>query len=239
MTRITIFQPHPECPPDRLAEWLPDVDCGTVRLWEEPVPQASSWGDGAVVLGGPLSAHDAARHPGIGDLAEGLREAVGAGLPVLAICLGHQILAAALGGRVSVGDRRSRERGAQSIVLLDSCACDPVLGRLHESTALGDGGVIAYQCHDDAVAELPAGATLLASSQACPVQAFRLGNALGVQFHPEATPERMLMWRARDGMADPGFIRGIEAVDPRVAASGSLIVRAFAAQCAAHERVAV
>jgi len=52
MTRITIFQPHPECPPDRLAEWLPDVDCGTVRLWEEPVPQASSWGDGAVVLGG-------------------------------------------------------------------------------------------------------------------------------------------------------------------------------------------
>ena len=186
-----------------------------------------------------MGAHDAARHPWIGDLAEGLREAVGAGLPVLAICLGHQILAAALGGRVSVGDRRSRERGAQSIVLLDSCACDPVLGRLHESTALGDGGVIAYQCHDDAVAELPAGATLLASSQACPVQAFRLGNALGVQFHPEATPERMLMWRARDGMADPGFIRGIEAVDPRVAASGSLIVRAFAAQCAAHERVAV
>ena len=60
-----------------------------------------------------------------------------------------------------------------------------------------------------------------------------------MQFHPEATPERMLMWRARDGMADPGFIRGIEAVDPRVAASGSLIVRAFAAQCAAHERVAV
>lgn len=111
MTRITIFQPHPECPPDRLAEWLPDVDCGTVRLWEEPVPQASSWGDGAVVLGGPMGAHDAARHPWIGDLAEGLREAVGAGLPVLAICLGHQILAAALGGRVSVGDRRSRGTG--------------------------------------------------------------------------------------------------------------------------------
>jgi len=71
MTRITIFQPHPECPPDRLAEWLPDVDCGTVRLWEEPVPQASSWGDGAVVLGGPMGAHDAARPPGVGGLAGG------------------------------------------------------------------------------------------------------------------------------------------------------------------------
>jgi len=40
-------------------------------------------------------------------------------------------------------------------------------------------------------------------------------------------------------MPPPGLLRGIAAVAPRVAASGSLIVRAFAAQCAAHERVAV
>lgn len=104
-----------------------------------------------------------------------LRQAVADGKPVLGLCFGGQILAHALGGRVS--------RAPQ-----------PELGWYSVDSDLPDlippGPYV--QWHSDRF-EIPPGARQLARSERCP-QAFALGSALGLQFHPEATPEVVRRW---------------------------------------------
>ena len=79
-------------------------------------------------------------------------------------------------------------------------AADPVLGPVVQT--LGRV-VLAPSLHSDAITDLPAGATWLASSRSYPYQAFRIGSALGVQFHPEVSPERMAQWLADYDDEDP------------------------------------
>ena len=67
---------------------------------------------------------------------------------------------------------------------------DPVFGALPESFPV-------LQWHSDTF-DLPAGATLLASSQACPYQAFNVGSAYGLQFHLECPPELAETWNDID-----------------------------------------
>jgi len=94
------------------------------------------------------------------------------GLPILGVCYGHQVLAAALGGRVEAMDEY--EIGYREITRVGE---DELLAGVPETFT-------AFTTHSDAVTELPPGADLLAEND-CGVHAFRQGRSWGVQFHPE------------------------------------------------------
>jgi GMP synthase (glutamine-hydrolysing) len=141
----------------------------------EPLPVAGEVA-GLVVMGGPMGAHDDADHPWLAAERDLLATAVGRGVPVLGVCLGAQLLAAALGARVVPGP--APEIGLGTVTLTDDGLADPVLG-----PAGPDLPVLHW--HGDTF-DLPDGAVLLASSDRYRHQAFRLGTrAYGLQFHVE------------------------------------------------------
>lgn len=110
-----------------------------------------------------------------------IRKIVDAGIPVLGVCYGHQLLAHALGG--VVGDNpRGKEIGTVDIRLSPQGRQDPLFAGLPATFA-------AHACHTQSVLTLPPGSILLASSTMDPHHAFAVGrHAWGVQFHPEFSP---------------------------------------------------
>lgn len=143
---------------------------------------------GLVVMGGPMDA-DEAGHPGL--LAERrlLAAAVEADVPVLGVCLGMQLLALALGGELH--RRNGTEIGFAPVEVVHD---DPLLAPLGPTPSV-------LHWHNDAVG-LPDGATLLASSALTPVQAFRAGSAVGLQFHLEVDRTLLDLWLETPVMAD-------------------------------------
>ncbi len=190
-----------------LARWLPaaGLELDVVRPWRgDQRPTSTARWDALVVLGGFESAND--DDPGLREEEALLRSAVEAGLPTLGICLGMQLLATALGGEV----RRAAagEHGAASVRLTASAAGDPVLGGRPVGQPLG-----VLQSHDDEVTALPPGAELLATGDGCRVQAFRVGSALGLQFHPEADATLVAGWAVAAGRDPAADVAGLDAVD--------------------------
>jgi len=143
-------------------------------------------GDGCIVFGGYMGVHDEADYPYLRPLKAFLGEAVEAGLPVLGICLGGQLLAAALGGTVSAGCRG--EKGVCTLDLTPEGAADPLFAGLPSPFA-------AFEWHNDSFT-VPPQALHLAASAACPGQAFRWRNAWGLQFHPEVDRQIVGAWSA-------------------------------------------
>jgi GMP synthase-like glutamine amidotransferase len=109
-----------------------------------------------------------------------IMEALEARIPILGICLGHQLLAYWLGGKVIT----SRwEIGWLPVQVNEAGRADPLFGGLGEAFH-------AFLWHGDQITKLPDEAVLLASTERCPVQAFRLGDrpVWGVQFNPQYDP---------------------------------------------------
>jgi len=146
----------------------------------EAVPRSAGDAAGVVIMGGPMGVYESERHAHLLDEIALAADALRRGLPILGICLGAQILAAAAGARVYAG--AAKEIGWFPVTLSASGRLDPLLGVFPQET-------VFFHWHGDTF-DLPAGAVLLASSGLYPHQAFRLGaSAWGVQFHPEVTPE--------------------------------------------------
>ena len=172
-------------------DWLPDaaLDVHPIHPYlGHRVPTVVE-GDALIVLGGPMGAMDDDDSPWLPAVRQLLRSAVDDGVPTLGVCLGAQLLAAATGGYVQRGVA-GPELGLGTV---DVTVPDPLLltGRLP-----------VVQWHFDTITELPPGATLLASSSAYEVQAFRMGEvAWGLQFHVEATPSMVAEWARNDAAA--------------------------------------
>lgn len=116
--------------------------------------------------------------PWMRDAGAWLTRAVDAGVPVLGICFGHQLLAHALGGEVDYNPR-GVEVGTVEVTLADAAADDPLFSVLPKR-------LWAQLSHRQSVRALPPGATLLGASEMEPHQGFAFGPcAWGVQFHPE------------------------------------------------------
>jgi len=111
---------------------------------------------------------------------ERIMEALDAQVPILGICLGHQLLAHWLGGEVKTGQW---EIGWLPITTNEAAESDPLLAGLGETFH-------AFLWHGDQITKLPPGATLLASSEKCKVQVYRLDGlpVWGVQFNPQYDP---------------------------------------------------
>ncbi len=233
--RATILQPDSHVPIDRFGPWLASnrVLVRALPLWRTPMPTPDGLGDGVIVLGGRMSAHDQAEHAWIEPLKHLLVQLVDADVPVLAICLGHQILAEALGGTVGVADPGGGEHGAYQIYWTGMGRQDPLTARL----AVNATSLVA-ESHSDVVTALPRDATLLASSQQYRNQAFRVGSAVGVQFHPEASPELMGRWAELGGSSARDMRRAMQRQDSEISRNGRLLAQAFAGQLRARARAA-
>ncbi|WP_135665140.1 type 1 glutamine amidotransferase [Halorhabdus rudnickae] len=165
-----------------------------------PVPDSGEWTDDGVVISGSQTAvYD--DEPWIERTEAWVRQAVAADVPVLGICWGHQLLAQALGGRVEPMDRY--ELGYATI---DPVADDLLFDGIEDT-------FVAFESHSDAVIELPDNARLLAENERA-IQAFRVQNARGVQFHPEYDIEtaRWVVQNKEDELAAERFEQLLDSI---------------------------
>jgi GMP synthase (glutamine-hydrolysing) len=168
------------------------LDLERVELDEgDPLPDWRGYA-GTIVMGGPMGAYEDDAHPWLTAEKRMLREAVEAGHPVWGVCLGAQLLAAALGARVYPG--AEPEVGLLDVELTDAGVADPVF-------ATAPRRFPTLQWHGDTF-DLPEGATLLASSPAYENQAFVYARAYALQFHLEVPPELAAEWGEVPAYAD-------------------------------------
>lgn len=169
--------------PHRIADAFGDIPLRIVDVIDEhaPLPRPTEV-RGAVIMGGPMSVNDSEAHPRLEDEVAWIREGLALGTPMLGICLGSQLIARAAGADVAPGPRP--EIGWLPVEVSDPG--DPVLGPLAPMTTV-------LHWHGEAF-PLPPGATSLARSAITPCQAFRIGNAWGVLFHPEADEALVDEW---------------------------------------------
>jgi GMP synthase (glutamine-hydrolysing) len=159
------------------------VDVATARF---PLPQAASC-DLLVVLGGPIGVYDQQDYPFLKDELACISQRLQARKPILGICLGAQLMAAALGSRVYPG-----QQGAE-------IGWSPLQAAPDSDTPAGFApllapGVSVLHWHGDTF-DLPSGALPLASSALYANQGFAVGDfALGLQFHPEVTALGLERW---------------------------------------------
>lgn len=134
-----------------------------------------------VVLGGPIAAYDIEPYPVVSDMIAALKARINADRPTLGICLGAQLMAAALDARVYPGPK---EIGWAALDIED------VPGSPVDTLR----GLPVLHWHGDTF-DLPNGCTRLASTATCRNQAFMRGpNVLGLQFHPEVLARRFENW---------------------------------------------
>lgn len=223
---ITVIQPDVTVPVDYFQPWL--EECGhkvrIVKAQLEPIPSISDAGDGIVVLGGRMNVFDTDAHPHLNDIRRLIREAIDHNIPLFGICLGHQLLAEAMGGTVVVGSDQD-EHGPIQVTLNSDGRKDALLSSV--ARQFGDTFVAAAS-HNDCVTQAPHDAVVLASSPDCSIQALRLGSAFSVQFHPEVSPGTMCRWHTMDGGDENEMMAMLAPHQEAIAAAGKALAIAFA-----------
>ena len=190
---VLVVEHEDECPPALVGDWLTEAGCilEICRPYKgDEVPTLAPY-DGLLILGGPMGAHDDELYPWLRPVKQRVREARAARLPTLGICLGHQLIAVALGGLVEK-NRYGQQLGLLGVGWTDAAGTDVLMAPL----ATPRRGV---QWNDDVVTALPDGATLLAATGRDEVQVARYGPSMwGVQLHPEVDVAVLLPWAESD-----------------------------------------
>jgi GMP synthase-like glutamine amidotransferase len=151
-----------------------------------------------VVMGGPMSINDVDEYPWLAAEKRFIREVIGAGVPMLGICLGAQLIASALGAKVYPNSEKE-------------IGWFPIQGANHSD---GDpfrfpDEIDVFHWHGETF-DLPPGAVRLAQSEGCINQAFQLGaNVIGLQFHLETTVDsaRAIVENCRDELVEGKYIQ--------------------------------
>ena len=163
-----------------------DLERWLVPLGGSPHPPSSY--EAVMIFGGSMHPDQDEHFPWLEREAEFLRGVLDGGVPAIGVCLGAQLLARA--GGAWVAPARTPEIGWHAVELTAEGREDPVLGTLPQRTD-------AFQWHHYTFG-IPEGATELARSEVC-TQAFRLGNAWGIQFHAEVTAAMVGAWTSEEG----------------------------------------
>lgn len=229
LPNVLIVQHVPWEKPGRVRDCL--EECGTpfkiVNILEGGTDGVPDIGDlcGLVIMGGPMGAADTGKHPGLKTEAKLVRKAVKAEMPVLGICLGHQIIATALGAKLESG--KSQHIGFAPVHKESS----------HDYCSMWNKDLNVLHWHGDQVT-LPEGAQLLASSPDTRNQAFVCQTALGLQFHLEVGAALLDEW-----LAKPEMTKGLkksqiaqlredfERYDAEVQPLAEQVFGSFAARC--------
>lgn len=151
-----------------------------------------------IVMGGPMSVNDEEEYPWLAKEKEFVRKAIDLGKHVLGICLGAQLIASALSAKVYKNSETE-------------IGWFPVNSVSNSSDSLFSfpDSALVFHWHGETF-DLPAGATLLASSAGCVNQAFQLGDSvIGLQFHLETTPEsaKELINNCRDELISSKYVQ--------------------------------
>ena len=223
MKPVLVLQHMASDGPGYLATWLyrrglPFEVFNTAAGQDFPV---SIDGYGALaVLGGEMSVND--ELPSLRRAEDLIRQAMAADLPVIGHCLGGQLIATALGARVT--EAPVPEIGWQRVQVAAHAQARAWFGEAREATV--------FHWHYERF-ELPPGAVLLASSAACAHQAFAIGRHLAMQFHVEVDADKLTRWSACD---DPEFLE-LQQRCPSVQSGAAMRAEADAA-LAAQQRLA-
>jgi GMP synthase (glutamine-hydrolysing) len=200
--RLLVIEHEPACPPAHLGTWLVEAgaELEVCRPWAgDEVPELTGY-DGFVVLGGSMGALDDATHPWLKVVKERVREAADMGVPTLGVCLGHQLVAAALGGMVEANPR-GQQVGLYDVGWRPEAAEDQLVS--------GIPPIRGIQWNIDVVTALPDGAVDLAVTAEGELQVARFAPSVwGVQLHPEADEPIVRSWAAGD--RDDHLERGID-----------------------------
>jgi len=185
--RILAIQNDETDPPHLAARWLEEQGHEIVILrafaGEEVPATVPSDVDALMPMGGHMGALDDHVAPWLPNERAMIADAAARDLPIFAICLGAQLVAAALGGEVV----RSEVPEIGIYEITPKAVDDPVFDLSQ--------AVVATQWHEDKVSRLPEGAVTLASSPLCENQIYRFGSmSYAVQFHPEVDAAMVQSW---------------------------------------------
>ncbi|HEY9648191.1 MAG TPA: type 1 glutamine amidotransferase [Chroococcidiopsis sp.] len=169
----------------------------------ESFPEIADY-DALLVMGGAMNVGDEAQFSWLIEEKAFIRQAIALGKPYLGTCLGAQLLADALGG--TVGWMKSPEVGVLPVTLTAAGQAHPLMQGMPAQFH-------AVQWHGQEVQTMPPGATVLAASPHCPVQAYAVGgSAFGLQFHSEVDDNTLAAWLSvPDYCADLETVLGVTA----------------------------
>lgn len=233
MTRpqVLILQHVPWEKPGRIQTYLDELGMPSqvLTIVDKKKPDLPDFDEiaGVVIMGGPMGATDYDKYPGLKVETKLAKAAISVGKPVLGVCLGHQIIATALGAKLSRGE--APEIGFGPLKRVDK----------DDYFSMWDKQVDVLHWHNDVVG-LPADSRLLARSATTKVQAFRFGTALGLQFHLEVSAPLLEEW-----LDEPSMVKDLKAVggsksqlrddfaqyDPQILPLAEQVFSGFAARC--------
>jgi GMP synthase-like glutamine amidotransferase len=201
MARALVFQHMDHDHPGRFLDYFAEdgIAPSAVRLWEgQPIPPLQDF-DFLFVLGGAQDTWEEDKFPYLAAEKQAIREWVNErARPYLGVCLGHQLLATALGGEVALAG--TSEIGVKQVSISRESAQHPFFEGLA-------GTHKVMQWHHAEVKAPPPTAKVLASSPDAAVQAIAIdGHALGLQFHAEFSPQTVAGWESL-----PGYISSLDA----------------------------
>lgn len=188
--QLLVVQNQDRYPPALLGDWITaaGVEYELLKPYDRGVvPETLDGYSGLMVLGGSMNAMADGQYPWLAQTRRLIKRATDAGRAVLGIGLGHQMSAAALGGRVE-SNPNGYLVGVAGVRRTTAAEDDPLLSHLPLDA-------VAVQWSTDTVTAMPANAQVLSRSDGGTVQSARFGAlSWGLQLHPEATPELVDQW---------------------------------------------